>query len=113
VNQKTQTLPPDEIIVREGKVSGLTEWTLWNGTPEITLEARREKDDYFVVESIDPEHGGNAPQSGETMLEAASKALHTTVATKLAALFDLENPTEQQIRDLHYRKNDGLVVKFA
>lgn len=112
VTGTTDKLPPDKIVVKGGKVVMLEEWTLWNGNQEITLTAKRESSGEFVVFPIDPEHGGTSLQRGKTMDEAAAKALHPDIAKKLAELFNLENPTEEQIRNLHYRKGDGLEVIF-
>ncbi|PIR89281.1 MAG: hypothetical protein COU07_00055 [Candidatus Harrisonbacteria bacterium CG10_big_fil_rev_8_21_14_0_10_40_38] len=103
---------PDKIIVREGRVVYLEEWTLWNGSEEMTPQAEMKNKDDFSVFSYDPEHGGSLPVHRKTMLEAASEVFHGNIAKKIADLFDLENPTEDEIRDIHYRKGDGLKVEF-
>jgi len=38
--------------------------------------------------------------------------MHPEIAEKLAALFNLKNPDERQIRQNHYRKDSGLKVIF-
>mgnify|MGYP001619005938 FL=1 len=105
-------LPPDEVIVYEGSVVSLKEWCDWNGNHTLVLHARMESKEDFSVFPHDPEHGGTQFQSGKTMLEAAEKAMHPDIAKKLAALFDLKNPTEEQIRQHHYGKGGRLKVIF-
>lgn len=112
ITQVAKELPPDEIIVRDGQVIKLTEWCDWNGLHEIVLTARKEASGDYTIFPFDPEHGGTSLQRGKTMAEAAGKAMHPEIAEKLAILFDLENPTEGQIRQLHYRKGAGLRVIF-
>ena len=107
-----ETLPPNRITVQKGRVVRLEEWTCWNGSNEQTLVAEATGDE-FLYASHDPEHGGGPPGRGTTMFEAASQCAHSEIAQKTADLFDLRNPTEQQIRDHHFRKGDGLVVEFA
>lgn len=112
MTQVAEELPPDEIVVRKGRVVSLKEWCNWNGSHEVVLDARKEPNGDYTVFPYDPEHGGTTIQRGKTMAEAAGKAMHPDIAEKLASLFDLQNPTEQQIRQMHYRKGGGLKVIF-
>ena len=112
MTQVPKKLPPDVIVVQGGRVVSLREWCDWNGSHEIVLDARKEPSGGYSVFPYDPEHGGTTTQRGGTMFEAAEKALHPDVAKKLAELFDLENPTEKQIRQRHYRKGSGLKIVF-
>ncbi|MBI2100821.1 MAG: hypothetical protein HYT47_02275 [Candidatus Vogelbacteria bacterium] len=112
MDRVARELPSDEIVVRNGRVVSLQEWCDWNGSHEIVLDARKEPDGDYTVFPFDPEHGGTSLQRGKTMAEAAGKAMHPDIAKKLGSLFDLLNPTERQIRQIHYRKGSGLKVIF-
>ena len=106
------TLPPDEIVVQSGRVTSLKERGLWNLIPTMIIEAQKEPDGRYSVSLCDPEHGGGPTQFGSTMAEAAGRVMHPDIATKMTALFDLQNPTEAQIRKIHYRKKNELKVIF-
>lgn len=110
---KGTKLPPDKIVVADGKVVHISEWTLWNLSPVETITINFDKDSgEYTVTVSDPEHGGRPPQKGKTIEEATKDMFHPNIAAKFNELFNLDPPEEATIRDMHYRKDDGLQVVF-
>ncbi len=105
-------MKPDIIRVYNGRVVYLEEWCLCNGDPGITLEVTYREQEGFVVTNIDIDHGGSEQGKGATIQEAARGAFGQHIPARLIQLFELTNPTEEQIRDIHYSKGDRLKVEW-
>ena len=103
---------PDRIRVHSGRVVFLEEWCLCNGDPGITLDVTYNDVDGYTVTNIDIDHGGSEQGKGATIQEAAKGAFGQHIPARLIQLFELTNPTEEQIRDIHYSKGDRLKVEW-
>jgi len=69
---------------------------LWNLEPSITLNVQRTEKGFSCYKG-DPEHGGSSRQG---TLEESLGGLHENFKKPIITLFDLENSTDEQIRDL-------------
>ena len=87
-------LPPCTVMVLGGQVMEVREWVLWNTTPWMTVQIRREGSEFYAAIS-DPEHGGGSDRG---TLEAVLQVLHPDVQQHYIRLFALESPNEADIR---------------
>ena len=88
-------LPKSRILIRNGVVQSINEWVLWNGTPANTLTIERTKNDFSSTIG-DPEHGGRTRSATE--LSDVLGGLHQNVREKYVNLFNLQNPTVEQVQ---------------
>lgn len=108
-----EKLPPDEIVVRKGRVVKLTQWCNWDGKSYITLKAQKVSGDVYTVFLRDHGNGITKLERGKTVEEAAKKVIHPKIAEKLGELFGLRNPTKKEIGSLRLRqREDGLKIIF-
>lgn len=95
VADQLRDLPPSTIMVKNGRVMAVEQWTLWNLVPSITMHIQRLDDGTFVSYIGDPEHGGGSSRAEQ--LASVLEGLHPEIKQGYLDLFALENPDEAAI----------------
>ncbi len=88
------------IVVAGNEVINLEKWTIWNGTPDVTLKIAKLEDGSYKLCTGNPEHGGSQSSGPDLKKLLADSGLHHDFQTRYFELFQLKNPTDDQIRQL-------------
>jgi len=104
MKQTVENMPKDNIIVKDGKVVKIEEWTLWNGQHWPTIVIERENDQ-FRIQLSDPEHGGNTVRGS---VDKILSCLHENFCGPLKQALTLTDATEEKLNKILPK----YVVKF-
>lgn len=91
----------NKVVVRAGKVMAWENWGVWNGQVWPTIVVMRTEDG-FRSNIGDPEHG--IGQTTGRCLEEVIQGLHPRIKEEIYALFTLENPTAEMIRQAGFNR---------
>lgn len=97
--QNVPKLPSNKIIIRNGQVAIINKWVMWESKPRMIFRMSR-KGKLFEVCANDPEHSGLTKTL--PLRQAAAILLHSSFCANLIALFELINPTQDQIHALGF-----------
>ena len=94
---KTPKLPPDKIVVKNGQVIRIEEWTLWNLQPWCCITITRQEDE-FLCNISEPEHGGGTTR-GKSIEKAVSQ-LHPDISAPFIQAFKISNATRESLKEI-------------
>ena len=100
-------LPPDTLIIKDGQVQLLSEWTQWNGMPCETIRIVRIADNQLRCTIQDPEHGGGTTEGPPD--EILTRSFHPNIAAWYKYVFSLV----QLIESTRPQGLDGYELKFV
>lgn len=104
-----QEAHPDEVIVdARGAVQRVTDWANWNGMEWPMIDVVRHPGDQFACDYSTWDGGGSRHVG---MFDEATIGLSPEVAAKFRAVFDMRDPTQDDIVALGFGPNVKVTIK--